>query len=351
MPDRLPRTDRPRTNRDPGEIERKAALLDEPHVKPLSDYVRRLRTRHGGDASIPWFDPTEAGITAPILLLLEAPGRRATTEQGSGYISADNNDGSAENMWHILREAGVDRSTEIVVWNVVPWYIGSPEGIRAATSADIAEAHGALVELLSLLPRLQVVVLLGDRAADAWQLVGVDMPTVRAPHPSPKNLNSRPHYRAKIVEALVQARQQAGLTPRRGSTHSPPPKAQPKHATHHRRRHAPASIDRAKISDLLAAGLTSEQVKNQLQVGRAGWIAAIEEEARRASEFAAFPATPAAVQGLRDERSLRWEAIAARVFGDARQTAATKRLYDDAKGAGAAKRSWTGRGRRFEEMG
>jgi hypothetical protein len=67
--------------------------------------------------------------------------RRATAELGSGFISADNNDGSAENMWNILREAGVDRSREIVVWNVVPWYIGTPKGIRAANRLDIEEAH------------------------------------------------------------------------------------------------------------------------------------------------------------------------------------------------------------------
>lgn len=88
-----PRSDRPRTNRERTEIERKLALLDKPHIKPLSDYVRRLRACRGEHTSIPWFDPTEGGIEAPILLLLEAPGRRATAELGSGFISADNNDG------------------------------------------------------------------------------------------------------------------------------------------------------------------------------------------------------------------------------------------------------------------
>lgn len=357
MLDRAPRTDRPRSNSEPQELERKLSLLGEPHVRALSDYVRRLRAGRPRDDSIPWFDPTEAGVNARILLLLEAPGRRATSEQGSGFISADNNDGSAHNMWRILREAGVDRASEIVVWNVVPWYIGTDRGIRAATATDIAEAHEALVELLSLLPRLKVVVLVGDRAADAWELVGADLPTIRAPHPSPKNLNSRPHYRGRIVSALVEARRQAGLAPRRGSPepslardHSSVSESRGKAAPKRRTRTPAGEDDRHKIADLLAEGLTPEQVNNRLGPERAIWIAAIEEQARHVGELAAFPATPESVAWLRDERALRWEAIAARIFGDARKTTATKRLYDEARGIGAWRRSWTGRGRRFAEM-
>ena len=208
--DRGPRTDRPRTNADPAEVHRKLALLDEPHVKPLSDFVRELRTRQKDD-SIPWFDPTEAGTEARILMLLEAPGRQAAPGQGSGFISPDNNDGSAENMWNLQRQAGVNRRRELVTWNVVPWYIGSDSRIRAARGEDIQEAHLALVELLKLLGDVRVVLLLGRPAAEAWQLVGVDLPTIEAPHPSPKNLNSRPHYRPVILQALHEARPAGGL--------------------------------------------------------------------------------------------------------------------------------------------
>jgi len=359
---REPRTDHPRTNRDRGEIERKLALLDNLHVKPLNDYVRRLRACRGEDTSIPWFDPTEGGIEAPILLLLEAPGRRATAELGSGFISADNNDGSAENMWNILREAGVDRSREIVVWNVVPWYIGTPKGIRAAKREDIAEAHEALIELLALLPRLRVVVLVGDRAAEAWEVVGLDLPTVQAPHPSPKNLNSRPHYRAKIVAALIEARERAGLAPRRevrpdllGSQGMDMRTSVKRRAAAATRRASTSraridGVDRDRIGDLLMAGLTPEQVKQRLGPSRGVWLAAIEEEARREGELDAFPATPGSIVQLRDEGTLRWEAIAARVYGDARKVRRVKQLYDEAKGVGAAKRSYAGRGRRFAEM-
>ena len=74
------RTDRPRTNAEPEEPARKLALLGAPHVAHLTDYARRLRVGRGGDEPIPWFDPTDADINARMLVLLEAPGRRATAK-------------------------------------------------------------------------------------------------------------------------------------------------------------------------------------------------------------------------------------------------------------------------------
>lgn len=47
---------------------------------------------------------------------------------------------------------------------------------------------------------------------------------------------------------------------------------------------------------------------------------------------------------------LRWERIAVRIFGDPNRRDEAKTLYDRARGSGASKRSYTGRGRRFPEM-
>lgn len=70
-------------------MQRKLALLREPHVAPLTAFVERMRAERGQDA-VPWFDPTEAGVNARILLLLEAPGARAATKRGSGFVSPVN---------------------------------------------------------------------------------------------------------------------------------------------------------------------------------------------------------------------------------------------------------------------
>ena len=158
-------------------------------------------------AHVPYFDPTEAGVNASILLLLEAPGPKTDADRGgSGFVSADNDDSSAENLWHALRGAEIDRASEIATWNIVPWYLGSGARIRASTAADIEEARESILELRPLLKDLKVVVLIGKMAAVGWSRLGVDLPTVSCPHPSPQNLNTRPHLRAELQTALIQAR-------------------------------------------------------------------------------------------------------------------------------------------------
>lgn len=161
---------------------------------------------------MPDFDPTEAGVMARILLLLEAPGPKATRERGgSGFVSPDNDDATAQNMWWLLRDAGVNRRVEVVTWNVVPWYVGDDRKIRGATVFDLNEARPYVEELAGLLPDLGAVVLLGRKAAAGWARMGLDRPTIEAPHPSPVNLNPRPHLREEILRALIGARSLAGF--------------------------------------------------------------------------------------------------------------------------------------------
>jgi uracil-DNA glycosylase len=195
----------PGAHRDPLEVERKRQLLDEPHIAPLTAFVRRLRAEHGDLA--PWFDPTEAGAEARILLLFENPGRRADATQGSGFISADNDDKSAENMWGFLREAGIDRRRDIVAWNIVPWYLGDDRKIGEVRASDIEDARPALHELLGLLPNLCAVILFGRNAQAGWRRANppVDVPVLEAPHPSGRWLNAHPEDRAVIVAALADA--------------------------------------------------------------------------------------------------------------------------------------------------
>ncbi len=178
------------------------------NVAPLTDFVEQLR-REYADRWIPYFDPTEAGVSAKILLLLEAPGARSALERGSGFVSPDNNDQTASNMWHLLQEAGVDRAVDVVTWNVVPWYLGDGKKIRAAQSEDLFEARAATEELLGLLPQLRVAVLLGKPASKAWAVLGLDLDSIEAPHPSPLNLNTRPSARAEILKALIEAKDQS----------------------------------------------------------------------------------------------------------------------------------------------
>jgi hypothetical protein len=109
-------------------------------------------------------------------------------------------------------------------------------------------------------------------------------------------------------------------------------------------------MNRDEIANLLKSGLTSDQIAARAENRRDAYLIALQEEARRANELKAFEPTPENVVHLRDQRDLRWERIAVRIFGDGHRTQAVKDLYDTAKGPGAAKRSYTGRGRRYPGM-
>lgn len=177
----------------------------------LTGCVRALRTSRGGGESVPWFDPAEGGVRGRILILGEAPGPRALgvdsprpNSKGSGFISPDNNDGTAANCWTLIHEAGIDRS-DLVTWNIVPWYVGDGQRIRAANADDLREAAPALRDLLALLPDLRVVVLYGRKAAAGWAAAGMTVPFIEVPHPSPTNLNTRPESRAKVLAGLRAA--------------------------------------------------------------------------------------------------------------------------------------------------
>ena len=112
----------------------------------------------------------------------------------------------------------------------------------------------------------------------------------------------------------------------------------------------PNGASRDAIRDQLEHGLTPEQIFRAAGEQRAVYLTAIEEEARLAGELNTSEATAENAAALRDQRNLRWERIAARLYGEARRVADAQRLYDQARGEGAAKRSYTGRGRLFPEM-
>lgn len=111
-----------------------------------------------------------------------------------------------------------------------------------------------------------------------------------------------------------------------------------------------AAMSRDAIREQLEQGLTVGQICEAAADKRAAYLMAIEEEARLAGELNNSQPNAENAASLRDERHLRWERIAARLYGDARRVDDAKRLYDEARGAGAAKRSYTGRGRHFSGM-
>ena len=197
-----PFQDIPKLLCDPRACHARRSQLTERHIAPLSEFVQQLRTKVP-NGIIPEFDPWDGGIDAEVLYLLEAPGQKAGL---SGFISRNNPDETAKNFFELNIAAGIPRKRTIS-WNAVPWYIGSGTKIRAANSHDLNAGLKPLFELLSLLPKLRAVVLVGRKAeypAKELERRRPDLKIFRTPHPSPMYCNRAPGNRQSILNALHQ---------------------------------------------------------------------------------------------------------------------------------------------------
>jgi uracil-DNA glycosylase len=106
-------------------------------------------------------------VNARVLFLLEAPGPKAAgTTASSGFVSSNNPDPTAENLWDLIHNAGIARA-DTLIWNIVPWYVGENGHIKPAPKEDIKQALPHLKALLDLLPRLNMLVLVGRKAQSA----------------------------------------------------------------------------------------------------------------------------------------------------------------------------------------
>ena len=210
----------------PNEKESRLALLDEKHMLPLTNFVNAIREEKGESFSIPYFDPKDGGVNARILLLMEAPGPGAIK---SGFVSCDNPDETAKNLFELLQKADISRS-QIILWNIVPWYIGNDlkTKTRTARIGDINKSFKYLEGLVNLLSNLDAVILLGKHAQRASSLFGQEDESeekdnlgkgsdsrpiaFECPHPSPQSVNPNPGNREIILQALVKAKQHIDKT-------------------------------------------------------------------------------------------------------------------------------------------
>jgi uracil-DNA glycosylase family 4 len=161
-------------------------------TSPLRAFVEKIRSEQGLSDEVPNFDPLNGNENAKFLFVLEAPGAKAVK---SGFISFDNPDQTAKNFREQLEEAGIKRS-EIILWNVVPWYLGNSgkTKIRAAQSRDISKCLDYLGELVSLLKKLECIVLVGSAARKAHVYLSHEtkLRILSCHHPSPKVKNFSP---------------------------------------------------------------------------------------------------------------------------------------------------------------
>jgi uracil-DNA glycosylase len=196
----------PRQHRDAAFLAAKYTRSTEPHVAAINRLAARIAA--ATDSVVPGADPDGGGVDARVLLLLETPSRAGGYT--TGLISIDNDDTAAANLWRGLDAVGLDRR-QVLVWNAVPWYVGSADKIRSPTPAEIAAGLAWLRELLDLLPALRVVACFGRAAGRAVlplrpELTARGLTLLEAPHPSQRVYN-RPgaQARERVHAALARA--------------------------------------------------------------------------------------------------------------------------------------------------
>lgn len=159
------------------------AMIREAHLEALSAYVDGLRHSYP-DWEFPDFDPLDGGVQAEMLFLLEKPGPMtspAHKRRGSGFVSRDNNDMTAETVFRFMEAAGIDRR-RTVLWNTIPGW----NRTRAIAAGEVSSGIDELKRLLPLLPRLRTIVLVGKKAQRAERsLLPLGFGIHKSAHPRP----------------------------------------------------------------------------------------------------------------------------------------------------------------------
>ena len=197
-----------RRHQDPVVVDGKRERLFEPHVAPITELARKIEDAVG--LQVPGADPDWGGVDARVLILLRDPGTRTDAEGGSGLVSPDNDDPTAERLHELIVGLGLAPS-EVLLWNVVPWLRSGNAG-QGIRMADLDCGNGYLAELLAFLGNLEVVLVLGRDAQKSLNLsTAPDLDSVvriDAPHPSRRAQNQQPLSAAldAAFEKVVAAR-------------------------------------------------------------------------------------------------------------------------------------------------
>jgi len=159
-------------------------------LSPLGRIVEGIRSEKQLSREVPTFDPKNGNEKARFLFVLEAPGTMAVE---SGFVSLENDDQTANNLRKQLADAGV-ASSDIALWNIVPWYIGKEDfsRIRGAKSSDVKQGLQYLTAVAGAIKNLQCIVLVGGAARKAHIHLSHNTTAriLSCHHPSPRVQNT-----------------------------------------------------------------------------------------------------------------------------------------------------------------
>jgi len=193
---------------DPGFRQDQNARLLDARTKPITELVDRIRD----DRWAPYVAPLHGGVESRMLSILRDPGPKTTDGDGSGMLCVENDDPTAELQAELADSAGIDPS-DYLPWNAYPWYFN-----RKPNAAELRQGTAPLIELVGLLPRLEIVFLQGSEAKKAWDLALKAAPaltamkTIATYHPGRQALfHPSPEERARRAGHRDAAWREAGI--------------------------------------------------------------------------------------------------------------------------------------------
>ena len=162
----------------------------EPHIRPVNRLVEKLRALHPGH--VPYVSALYGGTSTEVLFLFQDPGPGTDEFGGSGFLSPENDDDSAQMFSDCLDAVHLDVG-RVLTWNACPWSL--PDGQERPLVAQVEEGIEPLRQLVGLLPRLTAVVAMGRVAQGAWRRFERRYPevarqyrTFESPHTSKRGL-------------------------------------------------------------------------------------------------------------------------------------------------------------------
>jgi len=142
----------------------------DPHIAPINQFIADLQDPEA-NLWLPEVAPMHAGIDALVVSVLRDPGPKTQEDTGSGFLSVENDDPTAERQLELFEQHGIS-ARQVLPWNAYPWYIN-----RAPNTAELTAGADVLYSLLNLTPDCRVVLLQGTHAVDAWRRLLKQHPT------------------------------------------------------------------------------------------------------------------------------------------------------------------------------
>ncbi len=184
---------------NPDILKKKYNALYSRHIASLTFQVQYY---HEKGVNIPWIDPSDGGIQARILILLQSPEKIELTPR---FVSLDNPCRSQQNLHHFLKQAGIKRK-DIILWNAMPWLTPSEKKLSPGRK-NIKRGTEIIKSLMPLLKDLTVVVLAGTVASQTRPFFEREYPHVTLltmPHPSPLSLCRSPSVAEEIKKRFIR---------------------------------------------------------------------------------------------------------------------------------------------------